>query len=170
MGDNRSTQRIALVFGHQTAGCLSRSTRATHGDRRGVEVTLLPDPYPEYGQDAHCLRLHPLRPDRLYPHGHCGIYRLELDRPSEEWIRIGKTCQLRSTISGFRSSIHPRDPHTAWVFSMDGTTVWPRTSPGGRPATYVSHARRRASWERQGAGLPRGRKRGSRSTGRLLAS
>lgn len=25
--------------------------------------------------------------------------------------------------------VHPRDPDTAWVFLMDGSDVWPRTSP-----------------------------------------
>lgn len=29
---------------------------------------------------------------------------------------------------GFPIELHPRDPDTAWVFPMDGTDVWPRTS------------------------------------------
>src|SRR5688500_1912336 len=39
--------------------------------------------------DPHCIRLCPSDPDRLYQQNHCGIYRL--DRPSREWVRIGKT-------------------------------------------------------------------------------
>ena len=31
-----------------------------------------------------------------------------------------------------------RDPDALWVFPMDGTQAWPRTSPGGRPAVYAS--------------------------------
>ena len=49
--------------------------------------------------------------------------------------------------------LHPRDPDTAWVVPMDGTDVWPRTSPGGRPAVFVTHDAG-ASWQRQGTGLP----------------
>ena len=36
---------------------------------------------------------------------------------------------------------------------MDGTNVWPRVSPGGRPAAYRSRDGG-ASWERQDRGLP----------------
>jgi len=56
---------------------------------------------------------------------------------------------------GFPIGLHPRDPDTAWVFPMDGTDVWPRTSPGGRPAVYRTRDAGR-SWERRDAGLPSG--------------
>ena len=36
---------------------------------------------------------------------------------------------------------------------MDGTDVWPRTSPEGRPAAYHTHDGGN-SWTRQDAGLP----------------
>jgi hypothetical protein len=55
---------------------------------------------------------------------------------------------------GFPIVLHPRDPDTAWVFPMDGTTVWPRTSPGGRPAVYRTQDGGR-TWRRQDRGLPR---------------
>lgn len=54
---------------------------------------------------------------------------------------------------GFPIVLHPRDPDCAWVFPMDGTEAWPRTSPDGRPAVYrTSDAG--GSWERQDAGMP----------------
>ncbi|MBI3782502.1 MAG: glycosyl hydrolase [Deltaproteobacteria bacterium] len=119
---------------------------------RGVEANFLPDPYPEYGQDAHCLGLCPQRPDRLYQQNHCGIYRI--DRPDDAWERIGKNMPAEVGDIGFGIIAHPRDPDTAWVFPMDGTMVWPRTSPDGRPAAYrTSDAGR--SWQRQDRGLPR---------------
>ena len=37
---------------------------------------------------------------------------------------------------------------------MDGTTVWPRTSPGGKPAVYVTRNGGK-KWERLDKGLPR---------------
>jgi photosystem II stability/assembly factor-like uncharacterized protein len=37
---------------------------------------------------------------------------------------------------------------------MDGSQVWPRTSPGGKPAVYVTRDAGK-TWRRQDAGLPR---------------
>jgi photosystem II stability/assembly factor-like uncharacterized protein len=117
-----------------------------------VEANFMPDPEPpEYGQDTHHLALHPQRPDVLYQQNHCGIYRLE--RPSETWVRIGDAMPREVGDIGFPIGLHPRDPDTAWVFPMDGTDVWPRTSPDGRPAVYRTRDAGK-SWQRQDAGLP----------------
>jgi hypothetical protein len=44
----------------------------------------------------------------------------------------------------------------AWVFPMDGSKLWPRTSPGGRPALYrTTDGGRR--WQRLDQGLPSAR-------------
>jgi photosystem II stability/assembly factor-like uncharacterized protein len=123
-----------------------------HPLNQGVEANFMPDPYPEYGQDPHCMALHPLDPDRLYQANHCGIYRL--DRPSDRWVRIGKNMPEEIGDVGFPIVLHARDPETAWVFPMDGTTVWPRTSPGGRPAAYCTRDGG-CTWRRQDHGLPR---------------
>jgi hypothetical protein len=98
------------------------------------------------------VRLHPLAPDVLWQQNHCGIYRIE--RPAERWERVGRNMPREVGDIGFPIALHPRDPDTAWVFPMDGTDVWPRTSPGGRPAAYVTRDAGR-SWRRQDAGLPR---------------
>ncbi len=118
---------------------------------KGVEVTFLPNPFPEYGQDAHSIAVHPLNPDRLYQQNHCGIYRL--DRPADTWERIGRAMPTDIGDIGFTILTHPREADTAWVFPMDGTDVWPRTSPGGRPATYRTRDAGK-SWERQDRGFP----------------
>jgi hypothetical protein len=55
---------------------------------------------------------------------------------------------------GFPMVLHPRDPDTAWVFPMDGTEVWPRTSPNGRPAAYVTRDGG-LEWKRLDRGLPK---------------
>jgi photosystem II stability/assembly factor-like uncharacterized protein len=101
--------------------------------------------------DPHCVRLCPTRPDRLYQQNHCGIYRL--DRPSNEWVRIGRKMPKRVGDVGFPLVVHPRDADTVWVFPMDGTTVWPRTSPDGIPAAYMTRNGGK-SWQRLDAGLP----------------
>lgn len=101
--------------------------------------------------DPHCVQLHPLNPDILYQQNHCGIYRLE--RPASRWTRIGRNMPTDVGDIGFVIGLHPRDTRTAWVFPMDGTDVWPRTSPDGRPAVYATHDAGQ-SWLRRDQGLP----------------
>jgi photosystem II stability/assembly factor-like uncharacterized protein len=101
--------------------------------------------------DPHCVRLCPSAPDRLYQQNHCGVYRL--DRPGTVWTRIGKKLPKKVGDVGFGILVHPRDEDTAWVMPMDGTSVWPRTSPSGQPAMYVTHNGGK-SWQRQAEGLP----------------
>ena len=101
--------------------------------------------------DPHCVRLCPSNPDRLYQQNHCGIYRL--DRPSTQWRRIGNNMPRTVGDVGFPMVVHPRDADTAWVFPMDGTSVWPRTSPDGKPAVYGTRDGGE-SWQRLAAGLP----------------
>ena len=103
--------------------------------------------------DPHCVRICPSNPDRLYQQNHCGIYRL--DRPSDTWVRIGKKMPKRVGDVGFPMVVHPRDADTAWVFPMDGGNVWPRTSPHGEPAAYVTRNGGK-TWQRLDAGLPPG--------------
>jgi photosystem II stability/assembly factor-like uncharacterized protein len=101
--------------------------------------------------DPHCVRSCPSAPDRLYQQNHCGVYRL--DRPGTVWTRIGKKLPKKVGDVGFGILVHPRDEDTAWVMPMDGTSVWPRTSPGGEPAMYVTRNGGK-SWQRQAEGLP----------------
>lgn len=102
--------------------------------------------------DPHCIRLCPSNPDRLYQQNHCGIYRI--DRPSNEWVRIGNAMPKKVGDIGFPMVVHPRNADTAWVFPMDGTTVWPRVSPEGKPAAYVTR-NGGTRWIRQDKGFPR---------------
>ena len=117
----------------------------------GCRCDFLPDPYPEFGQDPHCVQLHPLAPDVLYQQNHCGIYRME--RPQGRWERIGENMPKAVGDIGFPIVLHPRDPNTAWVFPMDGSTVWPRVSVDGKAAAYVTRNAGK-TWKRLDAGLP----------------
>ncbi|MGH8672111.1 MAG: glycosyl hydrolase [Burkholderiales bacterium] len=101
--------------------------------------------------DPHCVRLCPSNPDRLYQQNHCGIYRL--DRPSDTWVRVGKAMPKKVGDVGFPMVVHPRDDNTAWVLPMDGGGVWPRTSPDGKPAVYVTRNGGK-TWQRQDVGMP----------------
>ncbi len=118
---------------------------------KGSVAPMSPDTDIEFGHDPHCVRMHPLRPDRLYQQNHCGIYRI--DRPADRWVRIGDNMPGEIGDIGFPVELHPRDPDTVWVFPMDGTDVWPRTSPDGRPAVYRT-ADAGESWTRCDNGLP----------------
>lgn len=118
---------------------------------KGVAADFLPDPSAEYGHDPHCMVMHPAKPDRLYQQNHCGIYRM--DRPEKEWVRIGKNMPSEIGDIGFPIVIDPKNADRAWVFPMDGTTVWPRTSPDGKPAVYMT-TDAGSSWKRLDKGLP----------------
>jgi photosystem II stability/assembly factor-like uncharacterized protein len=120
---------------------------------KGLEVVEQLDPANIAFHDPHCVRICPTLPDRLYQQNHCGIYRI--DRPSDTWVRIGRSMPRTVGDIGFPIEVHPRDPDTAWVFPMDGSGVWPRTSPGGKPAAYVTRNGGK-SWKRLDGGLPRG--------------
>jgi hypothetical protein len=119
---------------------------------KGLEVVQGFDAANVTFHDPHCVRLCPDNPDRLYQQNHCGIYRL--DRPSNEWMRIGKNMPKQVGDIGFSLVLHPRNPDMVWVFPMDGTEVWPRVSPEGKPAVYVTRNAGK-TWTRQDKGFPK---------------
>jgi hypothetical protein len=119
--------------------------------KRNVEANFNPDPYPEFGEDAHYIALAPTMPDRVWQQNHCGIYRL--DRPNVDWVRIGDAMPKEIGDIGFTITPHPRDANTAFVFPMDGSDVCPRTSPGGKPAVYVTRDAGE-TWRRLDRGFP----------------
>lgn len=68
-------------------------------------------------------------------------------------MRVGRNMPSQVGDIGFPIELHPREPDTAWVFPMDGTDVWPRTSPDGHPAVYRTRDAG-ASWVRCDKALP----------------
>ena len=119
---------------------------------RGVVNDFMPRDS-EFGHDPHCMILHPADPDRLYQQNHCGIYRL--DRGGDDvWDRIGNNMPKKIGDIGFPIAGHATDADTVWVFPMDGTQLWPRTSPDGKPAVYRTRNGGR-SWQRCDKGLPK---------------
>jgi len=123
-----------------------------HPLNSGCAADFMPTPDPEFGHDPHNLQIHPRHPDRLYQQNHCGIYRM--DRSEGAWVRIGEKMPKKIGDIGFPIVLDPRDPDRVWVFPMDGTSVWPRTSPGGKPAVYTTKNAGK-SWKRLDKGLPR---------------
>lgn len=109
----------------------------------------------EVGQEPHCMRIHPLNPDRLYQQSHCGFYRM--DRAEGIWKRVGANLPKENAISdySFPVVLHPRDPDTVWLLPLDGGFPLGRITPNGKPATYVTHNGGK-TWKRQDKGLPKG--------------
>jgi hypothetical protein len=143
-----------MYIGMSSGGVFESTDRGVNWRplNKGCAADFLPVPDAEYGHDPHSVKLHPLKPDRLYQQNHCGIYRMERDEGV--WVRIGDNMPKEVGDIGFPIVLHPRDPDTAWVFPMDGTDVWPRTSPEGKPAVYVTR-NAGASWKRLDKGLPK---------------
>ena len=139
----------------RAAACTSRATagRPWRPLVQGMEVVEGFDAANLTFHDPHCVRLCPSNPDRLYQQNHCGIYRL--DRPGDTvGAHRQEHAEAASATSASRSSCTRATPTRAWVFPMDGTTVWPRTSPDGEPAVYVTRNAGK-TWQRLDAGLPR---------------
>lgn len=143
-----------MYFGISAGGIFETTDQGVNWQplNSGMVSYFLPEPEAEYGHDPHALRIHPLHPDVLYQQSHTGIYRME--RQKGRWERVGQAMPAAVGDIGFPVVLHPRDPNTAWVFPMDGTEIWPRTSPGGRPAVYCTQDGG-SSWQRQDAGFPR---------------
>lgn len=119
---------------------------------KGIVSYFLPEPEAEIGHDPHCLRLHPLEPDLLMAQTHVGVYRME--REEGVWKHVGSAIPEEVGDIGFPVVLHPHNPNTAWVFPMDGTEQWPRTSPDGKPAAYRTTDRGQ-TWHRQDEGFPK---------------
>jgi len=113
---------------------------------KNVRADFLPDPYPEFGQCVHKLRLHPARPDVLYQQNHCGVYRSD-DR-GDTWVDISEGLPSRF---GFPMAIHAYDPDTVYVVPHDDN----RLVPDGQMAVWRSRDRG-ASWRSLTQGLPGG--------------
>lgn len=142
-----------MIFGISVGGVFETQDQGVtwHPLNKGIVSYFLPDPQAEFGHDPHCLRMHPANPDLLYMQTHTGIYRM--DREEACWEHIGAAMPEEVGDIGFPIVLHPRDPNTAWVFPMDGTDIWPRTSPGGKPAVYRTNDGG-SSWARQDGGFP----------------
>ena len=106
----------------------------------------------DFGHDPHCLVMHPVHANRLYHQNHCGLYALDRAK-GERWTRIGDNLPREVGDIGFPIVVHPRDPDTFWVFPMDGSGQWPRTSPGGKPAVWRSRDGG-SSFQKQNTGFP----------------
>jgi photosystem II stability/assembly factor-like uncharacterized protein len=143
-----------MYFGMSSGGVFESTDGGAdwHPLNAGVRADFLPTPDPEYGHDPHCVQFAGGNPDRLYQQNHCGMYRL--DRPASRWQDIGTGMPKSVGYVGFPMVPHPHDANTAWVFPMDGTDVWPRISPGGKPAAYRTRDGGK-NWKRQAVGLPK---------------
>lgn len=107
------------------------------------------DKFPEYGQCAHKLDLHPSRPEVIYQQNHCGVYRS--DNCGDDWINLDQG-RLPSRF-GFPIAVHPHDPNTVYVVLEDSDQF--RMSLDGQMAVWRSRDAGE-TWEKRTQGLPSG--------------
>lgn len=113
---------------------------------RGVRVTFMPNPYPEFGQCVHKIVMHPSRPERLYLQNHWGVYRS--DDGAESWTDIAGG--LPSDF-GFAMVVLPGKPD--WVYIVPVESDEFRCSCDGRLRIYRTR-NGGGSWEPLSKGLP----------------
>ena len=155
------TDARRLVVGLSGGGvCVSKDEGATWQPvNSGIAMDFAPPKEDgteyEYGHDPHDLVVHPMNPDRWYHQNHCGIYRLDWQKGAakQRWRRIGDNMPKDAGDICFPMTCHPRNVDTCWVVPMDGGTVWPRVSPGGRPAVFRTRDGGER-WQRLDTGLP----------------
>jgi photosystem II stability/assembly factor-like uncharacterized protein len=109
---------------------------------------LADDPYPVVGQCVHKVRVHPLRPDRLWQQNHCGVYRSD-DR-GISWERLDGNG-LPSSF-GFGLALDPADPDVAYVIPEEGADN--RVTSDGLLGVYKT-TDAGATWELAADGLPK---------------
>ncbi|PKO11904.1 MAG: glycosyl hydrolase [Chloroflexi bacterium HGW-Chloroflexi-10] len=143
-----------IYFGISVGGVFETTDRGATWQplNKGIVSYFLPEPEAEFGHDPHSLRIHPQNPDLLYLQTHTGIFFMQ--REEAVWRHVGAGMPAEVGDIGFPIVLHPHDPDTAWVFPMDGTEIWPRTSPGGKPAAYRTQDFGE-NWTRQDIGFPR---------------
>ncbi|MBI3070593.1 MAG: glycosyl hydrolase [Deltaproteobacteria bacterium] len=150
--DPRDVNRLLLCMSGGGVFVSDDGGRDWRPMNRGCAADFMPDPNAEYGHDPHSVVQHPANPDRYWMQNHCGIYRMDR-QAGETWRRVGDHMPKHVGDIGFPMVVNPRNPDAAWVFPMDGTAVWPRTSPDGKPAVYATRDGGE-SWQRLDRGFP----------------
>ena len=165
---DRPARRPHMYVATSTGGVFESLDRARSWAplNKGVEATFLPDPFPEYGQDAHfiALRADPARPPlsaeplRHLSSGPTGR-RLGADRP-------------RHAGGGRRHRLHHRAASARRGHRLglsDGRNRRLAAGQPRRPAGGLSDRRRRRELAAAGRAGSRPRRAGSRSSGRRSA-
>ena len=93
-----------------------------HGLNRGIRADFLPDPYPEFGHDPHCMVMAPSDPERLYQQTIAGsTASTDPPRPGR---MSANTCRPRSATSASPSRSIPatatRSGYSQWTAPASG--------------------------------------------------
>jgi hypothetical protein len=142
MVDPRNSDYITVGI---SAGGIFMSTdggKTWEGRNRGLRADFLPEPYSEYGHDAHCTVACPSAPDALWQQNHCGVFRT-VDA-GKSWTDVSQPDgPIRF---GFPISVDALDPDTAWTvpgasddrrMAVGGALFVGRTEDGGKTWTAL---------------------------------
>ena len=157
--------RSTCISACRAAASSNRPTRGADWRplNHGVRADFLPDPNAEFGHDPHCLRLHPLLPDRLYHQNHMRHLPARSScRPLDRHRRIDAEVGGLDRLSDGAASARPR--HAVGI--SDGRDERVAARFARRQAGRVSLASTAAG---PGSGRRpdcRSRRRGGRSSGR----
>jgi photosystem II stability/assembly factor-like uncharacterized protein len=113
---------------------------------KGIHVTFMPDPYPEFGQCVHKVAVDASGPSVMYAQNHHGVYRT--DDGGLQWSSIAEG--LPSDF-GFFVLASPRTPGTAWVMPLVADEQ--RFPVGGRMRVHRTRDGG-STWTELGPGLP----------------
>ena len=118
---------------------------------KGMRKEFDPSDEVDFGHDPHCVVMSPSSPDVLWQANHCGVYVSEngaaswKDLTDKPWIDFG-----------FVSTVHPRDPKTAWIVpmrsdgdrtAMDAVLTVARTKDGGASWDFLRKGFPKPAWD-----------------------
>lgn len=140
-----------LYVGVSCAGVLETTDggKTWGGRNKGMTVTFLPNPEPEWGHDPHFVTLCKGDPKHLWQQNHCGVFYS--DNGAESWQCAD--AKDDGVHFGFAVASDEKDGKTAWLVpavaddsrnAIDASLFVARTQDGGK------------SWERLTKGLPQG--------------
>jgi hypothetical protein len=139
-------QRILVAM---STGGVYRSTdggESWNASNSGVQVTFMPERFPEFGQCVHKITRDAENPERVYLQNHHGVYRSDDD--GQTWSSIADSLP---TDFGFAIVAHPRKGGAVWKFPIEADA---RRFPVGFKCQVFHTIDGGESWSSQSEGLP----------------
>lgn len=140
--DPRNPDRVLVAI--STAGVLETTDggKTWSGRNVGMSNDFLPNPYAEWGHDAHLIQICRDQPDHVWQQNHCGVFYSSDSAVS--WTKVSQPDQ--GVHFGFPVAVDQRKGQTAWVvpaisdskrMTLGGGLFVGRTEDGGKSWTQL---------------------------------